>query len=572
MSCWRGFSLDRDDITSTMLETKSVHMCFKYCFSIVLFAVCVSIGTGDCNTLRGAERERVLKGTAEAPANSRHLRKTLGGAYFVDTELLKQQESLKERLTRVRADIENKKTTSEEAMKSLAAIELEYATLKAEIERKKVLVSAFNVYTKVTEETFPLGEERLVIVTGDNVKIRGWEGPGIKCVVEKIIVAKEQPQDSEFDAIQIQHQLIVPVEFVGMTDQEQEAQEKKFQESDEGRKLTDEQKLARQRLVDEIRHRFDDLRAFQGRKANTIAIAGLQDGNSNLVVKIDSPGGGSSLSSQWQRHANVTVYVPACESLAVRGCQVGLDIADVTGDLVLTTDGSKDRNYEGQFVIRGVKGNVVIDQAPVRSLVDVTGDVRFTATNEFVNSGTNHLGGLRTRSSYGTSTTRIDRVQGNFTAEFLRTDLKLAAIGGLIDVVNEFGTTELTMGGANAKKAQRIVSESGTINVVGRAEPLKQSLLHMYTQCGTLRTNLADDILEDTNFSTGRPQMAWQGFVATDGDPFRRKRFSVDQFDRPAEALEDRERAPGFDLISRAGTVSVMAVSEVKGKKEAEQK
>jgi hypothetical protein len=89
----------------------------------------------------------------------------------------------------------------------------------------------------------------------------------------------------------------------------------------------------------------------------------------------------------------------------------------VTCDLVLTTDDSKDRNYEGQFAVRGVKGNVAIDQVPVRALSGVTGNVHYTATNEFVNGGTNHENDLRTRYSFGTDVTRIDHVQGNVSAE-----------------------------------------------------------------------------------------------------------------------------------------------------------
>ena len=295
------------------------------------------------------------------------------------------------------------------------------------------------------------------------------------------------------------------------------------------------------------------------------ALLGL--GNRNLSVEIKSPDGSGSSSSQWQRHANMTVYVPACKSLAVRGCLVGLDIQDVTCDLVLTTDDSKDRNYEGQFAVRGVKGNVTIDQVPVRALSGVTGNVRYTATNEFVNGGTNHEGGLRSRFSYATDVTRIDNVQGSLIADFLRTDLKLAAIGGLVDVVNRYGTTELTLNKSKSDGVQRIVSESGTISIVGPAAMLKKALLRAYTQCGTIRTNLGNDILEDVNFSTGRPQMSWHGFTAPSSEP-----FSMEKFDRPAAVLEGRERSIGFDVISRAGEISIMALNKADRVRQRKQK
>jgi hypothetical protein len=81
----------------------------------------------------------------------------------------------------------------------------------------------------------------------------------------------------------------------------------------------------------------------------------------------------------------MTVYVPPCEALAVRGSLVGLDVQDVVCDLVLTTHDSRDRKYDGSFAVSGVTGNVTINQVPVRTLSQVTGNVRFVATNEFVN-------------------------------------------------------------------------------------------------------------------------------------------------------------------------------------------
>jgi hypothetical protein len=496
-----------------------------------------------------------LRSTVTAPANTRELGNALGGAYYVDKTLLDRYEALKARLAQAREEITSGNVTSEAAMKSLAAIQSELEQLRKDLDQKKVLVSAFKVYSKKSEDTFPMGGEGLVIVTADDVTIRGWKGPGIKCVVEKIILAKEPPQASEFDAIRVKHELRIAEEKVGRTLKEREREEKAFLESTDGRKMTDEQKAIRKRFVDQIHHSYDDYIDFQGRKSNTIELVGLtyQEGNRNLSVEIKSAESGGSLSSEWQRHAKMTVYVPTCKALAVRGCQVGLDISGVEGDLLLTTADSRDRDYEGSFVVKGVKGNVTIDQAPVRVLSDIAGNIRFTATNEFVNSGTMNSNDTRTFSNYETHATQIDRVGGDVRAEFLRTDLKLTAIKGVLDVVNSFGSTHLTVDRVDRKRTHRIVSESGTISIEGKRSILQKTPIYAYTECGRLHTNLKQDVLEESAFSTGRPQMGWNSFVTPS-----KERFDMAKFERPAAVLEDRERSPGLDLISHAGTVSIL--------------
>ncbi|MEX1026945.1 MAG: hypothetical protein WD049_02900 [Candidatus Paceibacterota bacterium] len=532
-------------------------MTFKSLCRAALIVLCVSIGFESGANAQDNDETNELQSIVGAPPNTRNMGSTLGGAYFVDEELLERYEAIKARLVQVRKDISLGNASSDAAMKTLASIQKESDLLREELEKKKVLVSAFHVYSKTSEQSFPLGEERLVIITGDNVIVRGWDGPGMKCVVEKTILAKERPDDSDFDAIQVDHELTVAKDQVGLTPEQRDQQERDFLASENGRDLTEEQMARRKQFVDEIHHSYGEYRAFQGRKANTIQLTGLthQEGNKNLTMRINSPGGGGTVSSQWQRHAAMTVYVPECKSLAVRGCLAGLDVQDIECDLVLTTDGSKDRDYEGSFTVRRIKGNVTIDQVPVRVLSDVTGDVRFTATDEFVNSGTHHENNMRIHSSYSTHLTQIDHVSGDLQATFLRTDLKLSEIEGTLDIVNSYGPCHLAANTADTERAHRIVSQSGTIHVQGPASVLEKTPIYAYTECGRLRTNISREILDDVSFSTGRPRRGWNGFVTPSEN-----RFHFGAFERPAAALEDRERAPGLDLISHAGTVSILTI------------
>ena len=528
-------------------------------YRTAIVALLVSMVFVQCGMTQDDQEDRKLTSTVAAPPNSRELRSTPGGAFFVDKGLLERYESLKARLLQIREDISLGNASGESAMRSLASIEAESKRLRTELERKKVLVSAFRVYSKTSKQTFPLGDERLVIVTGDHVVVRGWQGPGLRCVVEKTIVAKEQPEDAEFDRIQVNHELTAAEEKVGLTREKRDQQEREFLASENGRNLTDEQRAKRQELVDQIHRSYDVYAAFQGRRANTIQLTGLtyQEGNRNLTMRIESPGGGGGVSSQWQKRATMTVYVPKCKVLALRGCLVGLDVRDIDCDLVLTTHDSKAREYEGEFTVHGVKGNVTIDQVPVHSLSQVTGDVRFSATNEFVNSGTHHQSNMRTFSPYQTHVTQVANINGDLFAKFLRTDLRLSAIRGRLDVINQYGTTRLAIDAVDTKRAHRIVSHSGSINVHGPSQVLASTPIYAHTQCGRLHTNMSRDILDDVSFSTGQPQWGWHGFVTPS-----KERFDFGKFDRPASALENRTRAAGLDLVSDAGTVSILADDE----------
>ncbi|MEM9659371.1 MAG: hypothetical protein AAF961_13520, partial [Planctomycetota bacterium] len=424
--------------------------------------------------------ENADESTVTAPPNTREWGNALGGAYYVDKVLLQRYEAVKERLTRVRADIARGAVTSAAAEHTLAEIQEVSALLRSELERKKIFVGAYDVYSQTSEQTFPLGDERLVVMTGDHVVVKGWEGPGIKCVLQKVIVAKQQPDEAEFDAMRVKHELGSAEGMVGKTRQQRDEQEKAFLESAKGRALTDAQRATRKKFVDEIDDSYKNFHAFQGRDCHMIELEGLApaEGNRNLSLKIESPDGGATYSSQWQRHATLTVYLPPCQAVALRGCLVGLDVQEVECDLVLTTQGSRDRDLQGSFEVRGVEGSVTIDQVPVRLLSQVAGNVTLSATNEFVNSGTHHANRSRTFSCYATHTTRIEHIGGDLQAAFLRTELHLKAIAGLIDVVNEYGTTFLEVGGFDPDRAHRIVSESGAIDVTGPANLAQDSPIY----------------------------------------------------------------------------------------------
>ena len=503
--------------------------------TLVLCAAC-------CLPQLGFAQPQREEAIVAAPPNTRNMGSAPGGAYFVDEPLANRYDAAKKRLAAAG-------DTPTDELKS------EVEALREEMEEKKVLIAAYPSHEKTVEKIFPLGDEQLVILTGDNVIVRGWDGPGIKCVVEKTILSTEKPADSEFDGIKVEHELTIAEGKVGLTQEKRDAQEREYLASENGRKLTKEQLKGRKDLVAGIHHSYDDYLAFQGREANTIQLVGLtfQEGNRQLSFRINSPGGGGVVSSQWQRRAKMTVYVPKCESLAVRGCQVGLDIQNVECDLVLTTHDSTNRKYDGSFSVRGVRGNVVVAQAPVRELSVVTGNVRITSTDEFVNSGTSHRDNTRSYRPYDTHSTLITNIGGNLEANILRTNLKLIEIKGTLDVTNEFGTTDIELRKIDAELFHRILSQAGTINITGPASVLEKTPIYAHTQSGRMHTNISREILDDVSFSTGYPRVGWHGLVTPS-----KERFNFGKFERPAAALANRERTAGLDVISRGGFISIL--------------
>lgn len=536
-----------------MLSQNHTH-CILYFFAfVVALPITMSIAIGNDDPEGDA-----FKSEVEAPRGTVQLSSEPGGAFYVDETLLNEYKALKARVRLVRDEIAAGKSSSEVALKELVEIEAESARLRKAIDSNKTFVTAFKVFRKSQELSFPLADSRCVVIRGDDVTIRGWKGPGIKAVVEKTVLAKEQPPETEFQDIKMLHEVSVPEDIVGKTPTQRAADEVEFENSAAGRKMSPDQLAARHEFVRKLVASFEIYSDFQGKMANNLSVSGLKhnQGNRQLSTRIRAPGGGGSLTSHWKRHASVTIYVPPCDQLLVAGCMVSLDIEGIDGNLFLTTSQSRDRNYDGTFEVRAINGNLTIDQAPVRVIDRVSGSVDITATNEFVNSGTYHSNNFRTSSSYEPHSTMISNVAKNITGWFLRTNLHVNSPAGVIDIQNEYGNTHLILSDeTRIDQPMRIISYSGHINVTGAKLLLETTPLYAHTMCGTLRVNLPAKILEESSFSTGIPQRSWHGLVTpTNGS------FSTAKFERPMKAWENEDRKPGLDLISQSGRVSITTI------------
>lgn len=511
-----------------------------------------------CGAARG-EGER-LKAEGEAPADHVVLKHVRGGAFFVAKDLKQQYDALLARVRGLQAAVDGDRISGAEALGQLRELEPKLDALRKEIDAKKVLVSPVAVHTQTEESTFELGTERLLLITADRLRVVGWDKPQVKCLLEKSVFSVDgKANDDEFKAMRVVHRRQVASDLVGKTSAEYDAEEEAFLASEAGRQLTEAQRETRNRLVREIRGSHAPYREFQGKELDVLEIEGLthQQGNRQVEIGIRSSGGGATLGSDWRRHAELTVYVPACRGVLLRGCLVGLDVEKLKAPLTATDSGSQDRDYDGSFQIKEVDGPVTLYNVPLDRLEHVHGNVTIMATVEYANTGVSHEGGMRICYTPPPRECVVSDVRGDFSAWFARASLKLDGVSGRIDVKNEAGDTWLTTT-VLADAAHRIISECGRIEVRATAEALRKLPVLAVTGQGSVRTNTGSDLLSETNFTAGNlvegSRRNWRGLkTPREFDPVA----FMSESHRPAAAMADKPRSAGLDLICRSGVIEL---------------
>lgn len=531
----------------------------------VPLALSTVLVSGLANVVHADDPARIK---SEAPPEHEVWRHVRGGAFFIARPLKQKHDELLSQVRQLQAAVRQDRIEGGEALARLRRLQDELQKLASEIEAKKVLVSPVKVLRQTETVLLTPGPERLLVITADAVRILGWDGPQIKCELEKTVLAGDEQAadqdfiDEQFAALRVVHRHGPAPELVGKTPAERAADEQKFLDGPDGRKLDAAQRAARARFLQEIAASYAIYEPFQGLAIDTMELTGLtfEQGNRQITVEARSPGGGGSLGSDWQRHASLTVYVPSSHLLALRGCQVGLDVRDVDSTLILTSAGSRDRDYQGQFLIRGVEGSVSIDNAPIDLIENVRGNVKIVSTTEMINTGTTHHDDMRHAYTPPPRITRLADIEGDATAWFGRADLTVENVRGAIDIRNEFGDTRLKVANPLASRAHRVLSLSGKIAVEFNAASLGRLPLAMLTSSGEVRTNLPQQTYPEISFTSGGDDGSrrdWRGFhTAKDDGPAGTFEF----FERVGEVLHGEERSPGLDLISRSGEVVVSQV------------
>lgn len=526
---------------------------------LVVLAVLLLILFGPAAISRAQNR----KVEGKAPPDHAILKSTRTGAWFVAKDLKEEYDQLVGEVRSLRNELRNEQIGSADALTRMRVLQDRLNTLRTEIEARKVLVAPVKTHVQEEVTTFDLGPNRMLVITADNLNVEGWDGPGVKCVLEKTILASDdETVDDHLKGIKVVHAHGPTPEIVGKTQAERDADEEAYLAGPDGKQLDDKQRDSRRRFLQETADGYRIYGALQGKEVDTLEISGLigEQGNSQISVRVESPNGGAMLSGQWQRHAALTVYVPRCQAVVLRGCLVHLDVRNVEAPVIVTRSGSRDRDYDGSFGIHHIKGSLTVANAPLDVIEGVEGDVSIESTIELANTGTHHEAGQRHFYTPPARQLVCRDINGDFSAWFCRADLQMHRITGKVDVRNEFGDTFLAVDRPLANAPHRLLSQSGRIEVLVKPDSFGTLPVQVLTSCGSIRTNVEQSMLDSASFTTGTSpdgtSRAWHGMKSRPKDGDRGMHF-FEGIERLNAVLAGSASSPGLDILNRAGSVIV---------------
>ncbi|MEJ7640515.1 MAG: hypothetical protein WKF75_21735 [Singulisphaera sp.] len=114
--------------------------------------------------------------------------------------------------------------------------------------------------------------------------------------------------------------------------------------------------------------------------------AGLPGGNRQIDVTVRSERGDGFSASQWRRHATLTLLVPRCQRVGIRGGLGQLKVRDLNAGLTVLGQGNRD--YNAVYEVANLGGPLAADNIPIHRVDGVKGNVSVTATAYGENKGT----------------------------------------------------------------------------------------------------------------------------------------------------------------------------------------
>jgi len=510
---------------------------------LAAFAAIVALSVG-----MGADEEpKELK--AKAPDGYASHRDALGGSYWIPNRLKEKHDALVAQVRTLRKDILDEKIDEAEARRRIEALRRELDATLREMKEKEVFVAPAKVHRVKETRRIDLGPDGCLLIEADQVKIAGWQKPHVECVLEKIVLNDgDATPAADLDGIQLVQRRVaaeqaVPNYLIGGTGAAR---------GSEG--PIGEEALLRQPIFG----------ALAGKSVDEVRIQGLtaDEGNRSIVLTTapESSIAGKTMRSVWRRHASLTIFVPPCEVIAVRGALRGLEAESVDASLAITDDGGRDRDYDAYCRIKGLGGSLVARDVPIALVEDVKGDVSVAVTKRLENVTTFYGNGKVTHQVEDPRESVYRGIGGDFRGWFARANLRLERIGGTIDVRNDAFETMLVADAPLAKRAHRIVSETGHIRIEVAREALGDLPVAALSASGLVRipSDLID-ILEPRSFDTPGSDgvsRSWEGFTAkTQGA--QDAAALPESMQRPDLVLRGRERSPGLDLISLTGSVRI---------------
>jgi hypothetical protein len=508
------------------------------------------------------------KSPTRAPADFVLLEANRTGAFFIARPLREKYDALLHQLASLRTEIAEARIDSAEARRRVERLQSDLDALRKQIDAGKIHIPGATTHLATETKTFPFPGNDLLLIDAGNVEIRGWDRQEIKCVLEKLVLGeKDQDVTGDLEGIQLVHRMTSGKDTFGF-----------YQEGNP---------LAKQDDWKAELERFP-FKEFLKKEFPLISVKGLshEEGNRSINVEMLNDAGNGIVGSEMRRHAKLTVFVPRCRQVGVRGALGGLKVQGL--DAAVAVAGEGNRDYHSVYELSDLNGGLTAVDIPIHRLDGIRGDVSVTATSFAEDVGTAHGGGsISMRSGAPTDSTYRD-IQGELHARFCRADLSLDRIGGRIDVENDFGPTLLVLDQPLAARDHRIVSQSGAIEVRLGPQGAGDLGLNVFTECGTVHLAGGQNKppgpgergfqvvipgvegvglvqLMGHSFEKDTVRRGWNGYYRKpSGEQVPGAQFEV--FKRMAAALNGRKRTPGLDVISRSGSVLVAGKVEQSGR------
>jgi hypothetical protein len=489
----------------------------------------------------------------QAPGDYRIFEQDKAGAYFIARPLMEKYDALRMRVAGLRAEIDGGRIDSVRARAEVAALQAELNGLLQTIDHAKLYIPGATVHKRTETTHVPIQPDDLLLVDCENVDVRGWDGPDVQCVLEKTVLDDDNGKVADdFAGIELITRKGSGKEFFGFYIDVRDLP--KFKDNED--------------MQNELRRFvFPD---FLEREFPYITVKGLvyQEGNRQIDVTVRSERGDGFSSSQWRRHATLTLLVPRCQRVGIRGGLGRLKVRDLNAGLSVLGQGNRD--YNSIYEVANLGGSLAAENIPIQRIEGVKGNVSMTAMAYTENRGTGYgPDGVSFRVNDPKESV-YRNIDGDLRARFCRANVTIGDVGGRVDIENDFGDTVWKADRELAQKTDhRVVSQSGSVTVCLDAKVPGSLKVELFTECGSLRRGRDVDKalnvwFEETNFQTAdgdTVRRSWTSWTRRPDPQDDRPRHNWEEafarFRRVAEALYGRPRSPGVDVISRAGTVVV---------------
>ncbi len=360
----------------------------------------------------------------QAPGDYRIFEQDMAGAYFIARPLMEKYDALRKRAASLRAEIDGARIDPGKARAEVAALQRQLSDLMRTIDNAKLYIPGASVHKRTETTHVAIKPDDLLLVDCGDVDVRGWDGPDVQCVLEKTVLDDDSGKVADdFAGIELVARKGSGKEFFGF-----------YLDVRDQAKFKDNQDLQTelQRFV------FPE---FLGREFPYITVKGLnyQEGNRQIQVTVTSERGDGFASGQWRRHAMLTLLVPKCQRVGIRGGLGRLKVRDLNAGLSVLGQGNRD--YTTVYEVANLGGPLAADNIPIQRIVGVKGNVSVTATAYMENTDGGYGPDGVTSRVLDPKDSVYRNIEGDLLARFCRANLMIGDVVGRVDVENDFGNT-----------------------------------------------------------------------------------------------------------------------------------